>query len=141
MHIGELVLSCTTHPSAIYASSWHLSSMYVSPSAHPQISGVAAQRRAVAQAIVDANYPHALAPAKELRVAVLVQEQVDKVEPSFEYFENTIMTGMADMLAILKAFRLFDPFRIDGLGGDVNAAETQLKLIPFLDDNDVAALP
>ena len=65
---------------------------------------------------------------------------MDKVEPSFVYFHDTIIVGMAGTPAIYKAFRLFDPTRIDALGGDANAVETQLKLIPFFDNNEVAAL-
>jgi len=34
----------------------------------------------------------------------------------------------------------FDPARIDTLGGDINSVEAQLKLIPFFNDNEVAAL-
>jgi len=96
--------------------------------------------RAVAGAIVDVQFPHALAAAKLQRATALVQEQLDKVEPSILYFENTIITGMADTLNIYKAFRLFDPTRIDALGGDVNIVEAQLKAIPFFNDNEVAAL-
>jgi hypothetical protein len=55
------------------------------------------------------------------------------------------MANMAENLAIYcKAFRLFDPARIDTLGAMHNVAEvdveTQLKLIPFFDDNEVTAL-
>jgi hypothetical protein len=96
--------------------------------------------RAVARAIVDQQFPHALDAVKAQRVQALVQEQLGKVETSFVYFENTIITGMADTMNVYKAFRLFDPARIDALGGDINEVEAQLKLIPFFDDNEVAAL-
>jgi hypothetical protein len=96
--------------------------------------------RAVARAIVQQEFPHLLAAAKILREDALVLEQVAKVERSFVYFEDTIITGMAINLAIYKAFRLFDPARIDTLGADIAEVETQLKLIPFFDDNEVAVL-
>jgi hypothetical protein len=96
--------------------------------------------RAVADAIVTQQFPHMVDAAKKQRVDALVQEQLDKVERGFKYFEKTIIVGMADTLAIYKAFRLFDPARIDALGGDVNVVEAQLKLVPFFDTNEVAAL-
>jgi hypothetical protein len=96
--------------------------------------------RAVASAIVAQQFPHALLAVRAQRVQALVQEQLDKVEASIVYFEKTIITGMADNMNIYKAFRLFDPTRIDALGGDINEVEAQLKLIPFFDDNEVAAL-
>ena len=87
--------------------------------------------RAVARAIVQQEFPHLLAAAKILREDALVLEQVAKVERSFVYLEDTIITGMDINLAIYKAFRLFDPARIDTLGADIAEVETQLKLIPF----------
>jgi hypothetical protein len=83
-----------------------------------------------------------LEDAKNERVSLLVimNEQLQKVEKSFKYFENTILEGMADQLAIYKAFRLFDPARIDALGQNTNEVEAQLASIPFFDANEVAAL-
>ena len=96
--------------------------------------------RAVALTIVEQQFPQLLAAVKAQRVVALVQEQLAKVERSFVYFETTIIANMAENLAIYKAFRLFDPARIDILGANADEVEAQLKLIPFFDDNEVAAL-
>jgi len=42
--------------------------------------------------------------------------------------------------ATAKAPKRIDTARIDTLGGDINSVEAQLKLIPFFNDNEVAAL-
>jgi hypothetical protein len=105
-----------------------------------QGGGSTPNTRAVAAAIVEVQYPHLLAAAKAQRTVALVQEQLDKVERSFVYFEHTIITGMATTLAIYKAFRLLDPARIDILGADSASVEMQLKLIPFFSTDEVAAL-
>jgi hypothetical protein len=98
--------------------------------------------RAVARDLVNTEFAHLLEDAKNERVSLLVimNEQLQKVEKSFKYFENTILEGMADQLAIYKAFRLFDPARIDALGQNANEVEAQLASIPFFDANEVAAL-
>jgi hypothetical protein len=89
---------------------------------------------------VDQNFPHALQATKQGHLQRMLAIQLQKVERSFLYFENTIITGMARTLKIFKACRLFDPSRIDELGAEPDAVEAQLKHLPFFNDAKIAAL-
>ena len=85
--------------------------------------------RAVATQIVTNNFPAALQLDVDIRVDTLIKEQLKKVEPCFEYFEKTVLAGMAKQVAFYKAVRLFDPLRIDALGAIPNDVETELRSI------------
>jgi hypothetical protein len=85
--------------------------------------------RAVAEAQVNASFPAELQPRKDARVNALILEQLEKVEPSFVYFEAKLVE-LKEMVDIFTACRLFDPTRIAGVHAD--EVERQLKLFPFL---------
>ena len=96
--------------------------------------------RAVARLIIDQGYPAMLAPAKEVKVNALIDEQLAKVEPVFGYFMDTVMVKYADVVGIFKACRLFNPTRIDQLGANVADVEAQLKLLSFISQAERACI-
>ena len=54
-------------------------------------AGVMASTRAVAKAVVQANFPRILQPAADAKVEALVQEQLGKVEPGFAFFDEKLV--------------------------------------------------
>jgi len=74
------------------------------------------------------------------KVHALVREQLDKVEPVFVYFMTKVFVEQADVVAIFGACRLFDPVRIDALGGDVNEVDAQLQRLPFISQGERAQM-
>lgn len=95
--------------------------------------------RAVAREIVERHFGHELQLNKDNRVTELVDEQLAKVERSFNYFGKK-MVELEPMVKIFTACRLFMPSRIAALGADTNDVEAQLTCFPFLDNDAVTTL-
>jgi hypothetical protein len=95
--------------------------------------------RALAKAVVAANFGGELAVAQDVRVEALIAESLRKVERSLVYFEAK-MVELKDMVDIFKACRLFDPSRAAAQCAHADEVERQLKLFPFIDDAKVALL-
>lgn len=89
--------------------------------------------RSVAKDMISEEFGNELQAAQDTRVRQLIEEQLEKVECSFMYYEAKLVE-LTQQVEIFKACRLFDPSRIAMLCRDVNEVEGLLKLFPFFDD-------
>lgn len=95
--------------------------------------------RAIATKFIDEDFPGDLQAAKDAKVTALITEQLEKVEPSFVFFDQKLI-DLAEPLAIFDSCRLFDPRCIAALAQDADEVERMLKRFPFVTAATVVVL-